>query len=378
MFEKELDRSHTGSLKWDRYGDRDVLPMWVADMDFASPEPVQQALADRVAHGVYGYTIPYPSLLDSVRAYLRDMHRLEIAEKEIVWLPGLVPALNLVCRAFEGEVMTHVPIYPPFLTAPVHADRVLHKVPLRWTGIEWEIDWAAMEKAVTANTKVFFLCNPHNPVGRVFRKNELLRLLDFCRAHDLVVTADEIHCDLVLSEDTRHEPFLGLGDAARECTIALYAPSKTYNLPGLACAFAVIPSPQLRAAFRRAARGIITEVNAFGYAACEAAYRSGDPWRRKLIARLRRNREILQDFLRAECPDVETYPIEATYLAWIDVRSLGLDHPAAHFEEFGLGLSDGSQFATPGFLRLNFGCPQATLEEGLKRFQLAYDHATST
>lgn len=377
MFEEVIDRSRTGSLKWDKFAGREVLPMWVADMDFPSPRPIQDALARRAAHGIYGYTVPYPSVVESVLAYLEERHGLAVEETHIVWLPGLVPALNLVCRAFEGAVMTHIPIYPPFLTAPLHANRALHKVPLTTSGASWEIDWDAMEAAMTPDTKVFLFCNPHNPVGRVFRKDELLKLLDFATRHDLVLTADEIHCDLVLSESAHHQPFLGLGDEARERTIALYAPSKTYNLPGLACAFAVIPNPRLRAAFRRAARGIITEVNAFGYAACEAAYREGEPWRRELIQQLRQNRDTLRGFLRDQCPEIGIYPVQATYLAWLDVRALNLKNPAKYFEDFGIGLSDGAQFGTPGFLRINFGCPPKLLKEGLSRLKSAYDHAES-
>ena len=372
MFDRTPDRSSTGSLKWDRYEGRDVLPFWVADMDFRSPQPVVDALKERCDHGVFGYTEASESVVEAVREYLGSVHGWTIDPSWLVWFPGMVPALNVTCRAFEGGVITAIPVYPPFLTAPDFAGKPLVQVPLAVSENHWEYDWDAMERAITPDTRVLLLCNPHNPVARVFRREELERVVAFCRRHDLVLCSDEIHCDLILDPEREHVTTASLGESAAARTIALFSPSKTYNLAGLACAYAVIPDPDIRRAFRRAARGIITEVNAMGYTACEAAYRHGEPWRKALIEQLRANRDRVGAFFSEHAPEAGLWPMEATYLAWIDLRAYGLARPAATFEKYGVGLSDGAAFGSPGFVRLNFGCPPEMLERGLERIGRAF------
>ncbi len=372
-FDSVPDRSGTGSLKWDKYAGRDIVPLWVADMDFRSPPAVVEALRARVEHGIYGYTVPYDEVVQETLAYLRRVHGLEIRPEWLVWLPGLVPALNVVCRAFGEpghEVLTCTPVYPPFLSAPGFSDRRRVTVPLAVEGERWVIDWEGLERAVTSEARLFILCHPHNPVGRVWTKDELERLVDFCNEHELVLCSDEIHCDLIL-DDGPHIPTLSLGEAAQRRTITLLSPSKTYNLPGLACAYAVIPDEGLRSAFKRAARGIITEVNAFGYAGCAAAYRDGEPWRQALLIYLRGNRELVYSFIGERMPKIRMMPMQATYLAWLDVRGLELDNPVKFFEDAGVGLSNGLDFGAPGFLRLNFGCSRTRLREGLERMAKA-------
>ncbi len=368
-FDQTRDRAGTGSLKWDRYAGRDILPLWVADMDFESPPAVIEALHARAAHGVFGYTIPHDGVVREVQAYLGRRHGIEARAEWIVWLPGLVPGLNIACRAF-GEpgdsVMTCTPVYPPFLSAPAFQDRRRIAVPLHLEQGRWAFDWAAMERAVTPGTRLFILCHPHNPVGRVWRRAELEQLVDFCERHNLILVSDEIHCDLIL-DDVPWTPTLALGEKAAARTITLHAPSKTYNLPGLACAYAVIPDDGLRTTFLRACRGLITEINAFGYAGCAAAYRHGEPWRQALLGYLRGNRDLVYSFIRERMPQIGLQPMEATYLAWLDVRALKLEHPHRSFEEAGVGLSNGVDFGAPGFLRLNFGCPRAQLREALER-----------
>lgn len=369
------DRSGTGSLKWGKYAGRDVLPFWVADMDFVSAPEIRDALAARARHGVFGYTLPPEDTVSAVVDYLRRDHGLAIQPSWIVWLPGLVPALNTAARAYaaEGEsILTCVPVYPPFLTAPGNQGRRCARVPLKVADGRYTFDFDAMEAAVRPDTRVFYLCNPHNPVGRVFTARELETVVAFCRRHGLILLSDEIHCDLVLDDSVRHIPTLALG-GVEDRTVTLMAPSKTYNLPGLACSFVIIPDPRLRARFERARSGMITEVNCFGYAGCAAAFRHGGPWRRELIEVLRANRDRVYAFTKEEMPALRLLPMESTYLAWFDVRPLALERPDAHFEQFGVGLSDGGPFGTPGFLRLNFGCPPARLEEGLARMKRAYD-----
>ena len=379
-FKNLPDRHGTGSIKWERYDDRDVLPMWVADMDFRSPPEVVEALQKRVAHGVYGYTNPTREATQAVCQYMRDVHSCNIDESWLLWTPGLVPALNTAARAFcdSGEgVITTVPIYPPFLTAPRYQDRDLISVALKNENGFYTFDWNALEESVTRNTRVLFLCNPHNPVGRVWSMDELKRVVDFCDRHHLVLVSDEIHCDLILSPDQHHYTALQVDPWVTEHGVTLMAPSKTYNLCGLACSFVIIPDDSLRRTFRRSMRGLFNELNCLGYAACAAAYRHGDPWRRELLNVLRQNYAEIIRCTKESMPLIKVSPLQATYLAWLDIRDLKLHHPRTHFERRGVGLNDGTEFGVPGFVRLNFGCPPVRLQEALQRMKIAYDDAVN-
>ncbi|MBV2192203.1 MAG: PatB family C-S lyase [Azonexus sp.] len=369
-FDTPIDRRGSDSFKWGKYAGRDILPLWVADMDFAAPPAVLAALHRRIEHGVFGYGGPWPSLTESVLAHLQGEYGWSIEPEWLVWLPGLVTGLNVACRAVDGEVLTATPIYPPFLSAPHFSGRKLNRVDLALDNNRWQWDMAAVQQATTAATRLFLFCHPHNPVGRCWSRDELLALADYAERNDLVVCSDEIHCGLILDADKRHIPFASLSPAAAQRSITLLAPSKTFNIPGLGCAFAVIPNPALRRRFEQAMHGIVPHVNVLGLAACEAAFRHGGDWQRELIAYLRGNRDRVAATMDS-LPGVRMAPVEATYLAWIDVRDLRLAKPAAHFEAHGIGLSDGSDFGAPGWLRLNFGCPRATLDEALSRFERA-------
>jgi len=369
-FDTPIDRRGSDSFKWGKYAGRDILPLWVADMDFAAPPAVLAALHRRIEHGVFGYGGPWPSLTESVLAHLQGEYGWSIEPEWLVWLPGLVTGLNVACRAVDGEVLTATPIYPPFLSAPHFSGRKLNRVDLALDNNRWQWDMAAVQQATTAATRLFLFCHPHNPVGRCWSRDELLALADYAERNDLVVCSDEIHCGLILDADKRHIPFASLSPAAAQRSITLLAPSKTFNIPGLGCAFAVIPNPALRRRFEQAMHGIVPHVNVLGLAACEAAFRHGGDWHRDLIAYLRGNRDRVAATM-ASLPGVRMAPVEATYLAWIDVRDLRLAKPAAHFEAHGIGLSDGADFGAPGWLRLNFGCPRATLDEALTRFERA-------
>ncbi len=369
-FDTPIDRRGSDSFKWGKYAGRDILPLWVADMDFAAPPAVLAALHRRIEHGVFGYGGPWPSLTESVLAHLQGEYGWSIEPEWLVWLPGLVTGLNVACRAVDGEVLTATPIYPPFLSAPHFSGRKLNRVDLALDENRWHWEMAVVQQATTAATRLFLFCHPHNPVGRCWSRDELLALADYAERNDLVVCSDEIHCGLILEADKRHIPFASLSPAAAQRSITLLAPSKTFNIPGLGCAFAVIPNPALRRRFEQAMHGIVPHVNVLGLAACEAAFRHGGDWHRDLIAYLRGNRDRVAATM-ASLPGVRMAPVEATYLAWIDVRDLRLAKPAAHFEAHGIGLSDGADFGAPGWLRLNFGCPRATLDEALTRFERA-------
>ncbi len=374
-FEQAPDRRGTGSLKWDKYKDTDVLPMWVADMDFKAAQPIQDALMERVKHGVYGYTIPYTSVEDAVMDYLERAHGLKIKREWLVWMPGLVPALNTASRAYEepgDAVMTNTPVYPPFLTAPGWQRKELQSVPLKVVDRRYTFDFEAMEAAVTERTKLFILCNPHNPVGRAWNLEELRELVAFCKKHELIVVSDEIHCDLILDKSVKHHTFLNVDEWAYENSLTMMAPSKTFNVPGLSCSYIIIPNPSLRVRFQRASRGMITEINCLGYTGCEASYRHGDQWLKEVLDVLRGNYELARSFIKERMPKLQLFEMEATYLAWIDARQLGLDSPEQFFEENGVGLSSGVLFGTPGFVRLNIGCPRKMLQCALERMETAY------
>ncbi len=370
-FDSTLDRSGTWSLKWDRYRGRDVIPMWVADMDFRSPPEVVSALHARVDHGVFGYVEPGPELAESVIARLAESYGWAPKHESFVWLPGLVSGLNIVCRAVGepgDEVITGVPIYPPFLSAPVNAQRRCVRVPLALEGQRWRFPAASLESTVTDRSRLFLLCNPHNPVGRAYDRSELEALAEVCLRRNLVVCSDEIHCGLVLDEGVRHIPFASLGEEVAARTITLMAASKTFNLPGLGSAFAIIPDRALRARVTGVMQGVVHRPMTIGLWATLAAYRDGEPWRKALVAYLRKNRDLVSERV-SRWPGFSMTPVEATYLAWLDCRGSGMADPRKAFEDGGVGLYEGADFGTPGFLRLNFGCPRAQLVEALDRME---------
>lgn len=280
-FDRHIDRTHTHSLKWDLYQGRDVIPMWVADMDFASPPAVLQALHARVDHGVLGYTLAPPALNEAVVERCQSMYNWRIQAEWIVWLPGLVVGLHLVCRSLgrEGdEVITFTPIYPPFLSAPQLSQRSLVRVPLACDDSGYVCDLDALRAAITDRTQVLLLCSPHNPVGRAFTAEELRQVAEICMERDIVICSDEVHCDLILDQK-QHVPTASLDKAIESRTITLMSPSKTFNLPGLNCAFAIIPDPTLRRRLKAVRQGIVPHVNGLGFEAALAAFQHGEPWR---------------------------------------------------------------------------------------------------
>lgn len=372
-FDTPVDRTGTGSEKWDRYGGRDIIPLWVADMDFRSPTAVIQALQERVSHGVFGYTHPPAGLVEAVLEHLERDFSWRVAPEWLVWLPGLVCGLNVLCRGVgeEGdEVLTFTPVYPPFMSAPTLTGRTTVRVPLLLDGGRWTADLEGLERAVTPRSRMLLLCSPHNPVGRAWTREELARVAAFAERHDLVIGSDDIHAGLILDEGRGHIPIATLSPETCRRTITLLAPSKTYNIPGLGCSFAVISDPGLRRGFSRAMGRIVPHVNLLGYTAAEAAYRHGEGWRQGLLAYLRGNRGLVAARISA-IPGLVTTHVEATYLAWIDTRPAGIENPGRFFEEAGVGLSDGADFGAPGFVRLNFGCSRSLLSEALERMARA-------
>jgi cystathionine beta-lyase len=374
-FNVSVERRNTASMKWDKYKDRDIIPLWVADMDFCSPPAVLEALHRRIDHGVFGYTIAPESLTTLVVEKLEVDFGWAIQPDWIVWLPGLVTGFNVACRAVgedNDDIMTAVPVYPHFLTAPQNSRRNLIKVPLQEQANHWTFDFDRLEKAITPNTRLFILCNPHNPVGRVFGRDEINALAAICEKHDIIICSDEIHCELILDSDKTHIPTATLDTEIARRTITLMSPSKTFNLPGLGCAYAIISDEKLRRRFIKATAGIVPHVNAMGYTAAEAAYRYCAGWHAQLLEYLRGNRDAAAQAIAA-MPGLSMAPVEATYLAWIDVRSAHLPDPVRFFEDAGVGLQDGIEFGSSGFVRLNFGCQRQLLETALDRMKIAMD-----
>ena len=372
--ETEVDRRHSDSLKWRRYQGTSIVPMWVADMDFPSPPAVGRALIRRAEHGIFGYCMASEDLGRLVVERLLQRYGWRIEPEWIVWLPGLVTGLNVFCRAVgdRGDrIIAMPPVYPPFLSAPANVDRELLAVPLLYGGESWDIDFALLAAALTADTKALMLCHPHNPASRVWRRHELTELASFCEQHDLLVCSDEIHCELLLEEGLDHIPFASLSDQARRRTVTLMSPSKTFNTAGLGCAYALISDDGLRRRFRHAMDGLVPYVNVMGYVAMEAAYLHGEQWHRELLRCLRQNRDQVEDFVH-RVPGLRLHRVEATYLAFIDCTALSLPDPVAFFEkEAEVGLSDGAEFGAPGFVRLNFGCPPTVLAAALQRMERA-------
>jgi cysteine-S-conjugate beta-lyase len=368
-----VDRRCTESAKWCHYG-ADVLPMWVADMDFPSPEPVVRALRERVEHGVFGYGIEPPELRPTLVARLQQLYGWSVPPEAIVFLPGVVVGLNLACRALAapGEgVLVQTPVYPPILRAHLHAGLVPCEMELtRGPDGRYSVDWEAFERAITPRARLFILCDPHNPVGRVFAPDELSRMAEICLRHDMLICSDEIHGDLVY-RGYPHRPIASLSREVEAHTITLMAPSKTFNIAGLHCAFAVIPNTELRARYVGAGCGLLSGPSILSYVAALAAYREGEPWLAEVLRYLEGNRDFLQQTIGESLPGIGVGPIEGTYLAWLDCRSAGITENAYEFflRQARVAVNDGADFGRggAGFVRLNFGCPRSQLAEALQR-----------
>jgi cystathionine beta-lyase len=377
-FDRIVQRRGTDSNKWNTYGP-DVLPLWVADMDFASPPPVVEALRARVEHGVYGYLREgAPELVEVFTERARKRYGWAVPPEAIMLMPGVNPANNVaarsVCAPGDGFVIL-TPAYPPILRVPgnVALEAQLPALTRRGDG-RYEIDFDAFERAITPGTKAFLLCNPHNPVGRVYTRAELERLAEICLRRGLTIIADEIHCDLVYAGH-EHVPMASLSPEIAARTITLMAPSKTFNQAGLKASVGIVTDPKLRERFQAARADLVQPTaNILGYTAMVAAYRDGGPWHEALLRYLEANRDFLADYVDANLPGMTMAKPEGTYLAWLDCRQTGIEDPFAFFlEKAKVAFNDGKLFGAPGdgFVRLNFGTPRALLIEGLERMREA-------
>ncbi len=376
-FDQFVERRGTDSIKWSMHGD-DVLPMWVADMDFAAPEPVLRMLRERLEEGVFGYARAMPELLEVICERLKRLYDWEVAPGEIVFFPGLVSGLNVACRATGSQgdgVLMQPPVYFPFLTAATNQGLKQHFAPLTLSiegrNISYEIDYDAFEASISSRTRLFLLSNPHNPTGQLYTRDDLERMSDVCLRNDLIICSDEIHCELLL-DGRIHQPLAALSPEIAERSITLMAPSKTFNLAGLRCGFAIVQNPELRARIRDTAAGIVpTGANVMGYVGALAALRDGDEWLAELLLYLTANRDFLVDYISEHMPTIRCTKPEATYLAWLDCSSAGIvGNPHTFFlNRARVALNDGVPFGPggQGFVRLNFACPRSTLHEALER-----------
>jgi len=377
-FDRIIERRNTESNKWHKYPP-DVLPLWVADMDFASPEPVIRALRERVEHGVFGYGVEQPEFHQVMRDRFLKRFGWTVEAEAMVLMNGVTPGFNTACRAFAGPgdgVLMMLPVYPPILRLPDNVGMSRDGASLvRGADGRYTIDLDAFERAITPRTRMFLLCNPHNPVGRVFTREELLRMAEICLRHDLIICADEVHGDLIY-HGYRHVPIASLDPEIEARTVTLLAPSKTFNLAGLKSSLAVVPNRALREKFIAARADMVQAGNILGYTAMLAAYRDGQPWLDELLRYLESNRDFLVKYVRSNFPKVEMGVPEGTYLAWLDCRKAGVPghDPFTFFLEAGrVAFNDGKTFGRggEGFVRLNFGCPRALLEQGLERMTTA-------
>jgi len=366
-FDAPVERAGTWSLRWNRYG-RDVIALWVADSDFRAAPGVLQALEQRIKHGVFGYTAAPEELREAIVARLERLYRWRIDPAWIVFLPGVVPGLHLAARRLlpaDAHALVPTPIYQHFKRALELAPRAHSELQLVLRDGRWVFDEDAIKRSMRPNTKLFFLCNPQNPGGTVFTREELLRIAELTR--DALIVSDEIHCDLVLEADKRHVPIASLAPEISRRSVTLMSPNKAFNFPAAGCAWAIIEDGALRQAFAVEINAhVVHSPSVFGYVAALAAYGEGEDWLKAQIEYLRGNRDFLEKNLGLPMAHVE-----ATYLAWVDCSSLGVADPHAHFLAHGVALSPGAQFGDARFVRLNFGTQRARLREALARIRSA-------
>jgi cystathionine beta-lyase len=369
QFDQIIDRSPTNALKWERYKDRNILPMWIADTEFRCAQPILEAIKARAEHGLLGYTLPAHAQgpNNAVIHWLAKQYDWQIEAQWIVWTPGVVPAFNVACKAYcqaGDKVMVQTPNYPPLLAAPKL--NALQRVDINSVEVDgrWTLDFAALEReAADPACKLFILCNPMNPVGSVLSESELACIADICTRHNVMLCSDEIHCDLILDPNAKHLP-AGKLPALAHNSVTLMAASKTFNVAGLGTSFAIIPDPQVRKAFTLASQGMVPWANVLGLVATEAAFTQCDAWHQAEIEYLRANRDYFVEKIN-QIAGLKLLAPQATFLAWIDASGLGVDNAQAYFEAKGVGPSPGIDFGDDNFVRINFGCPREYLEQAI-------------
>ena len=389
-FDRVIDRTNTDSSKWNLksvFGRDDIIPMWVADMDFPIAKPITAALLKRAQHEVYGYAYARPSLIEAVVNRMQKRYGWKIEPEWIVFTPGVVPALNAAIRAFThsgDEVIIQDPVYHPFWAAIEQSGCCVASNPLRLVNGRYEFDLVDLEKKFApmegmrrgpSRAKMMVLCNPHNPIGRVWTRDELSAVGNIIVGHDAVMVSDEVHCE-VLYRGIKHVPFAAISREFEQNCVVCQAGSKAFNLAGLAASTIIIPNVKLRNAFTAARSGILPQPDVFGLVALEAAFRDGDEWLEQMLDYLQRNLDFMIEYVKDHIPKLGIIKPEGTYLVWLDCRRLGMDNLAlrAFFREKAkVGFDDGYIFgpAGAGFERVNIACSRSTLQEALIRIERA-------
>ena len=371
-FDNAISRLNTGSKKWDKYRGTDILPFWVADMDFPTPDFVLDAIKKRLEHPIMGYSDYEPSLNASLCDWLSKKHNWAIDQEWITWTPGVVPGLNLAALTLSGKgsILIPTPVYPPFLEIARNAKLDCVKTAMQESDLQYSFDFDQMEKDITPDTRMLFICNPQNPTGRSFDQDELGALANFIERHDLVLVSDEIHCSILLDNNKSHLPIARDYPEITSRTISLFSVAKTYNIPGMRCAASIIPNKKLREQFRTVMRGVVPNVGPLESLASIAAFSDESDWTTQLNSYLSKNSLILKESMgdRMRLP-------EATYLAWIRIDDLKIKQIEKYFDQYGLGISPGNQFGDQHFVRFNFACPEKQLYAGIERLELAIDQA---
>lgn len=391
-FDTPVNRRGVNCAKHDLF-DEDVLAMWVADADFRSPEVVMDAMKARIDHGVFGYDMGLPRLGEVICQRMADLYDWAVKPEEIVYIPGVVAGFNIAIRAF-GEpgdtVLVQTPIYPPMLSAPGNHYQTITAAELKTVKegnrLRYEIDFDAFEAAISDNTRVFLLCSPHNPTGRVWTRDELTKMAEICEKHNVVICSDEIHCDLVFSE-SKHIPTASLSPEISKNTITIMSPSKTFNLPGLRSAFVIIQDEDLRKQYQKAEEGIVGHVNTLGFVSSLAAYEHGGQWLSDALAYMQVNRDLTTQFVEENMPEIAVTHPEGTYLTWMDTSKYYQEGEsdnmfAKWIDQFFLNnakvaLNAGGIFgeSAKGFVRFNFATQRSNVIEALERMKTAMDKA---
>jgi len=380
-FHKVINRSNTASVKWEMtnlvYGKEDLLPMWVADMDFTPPLKVTEAIKNRVEHGIFGYTYTPPSTGQAIKDWLGRRHNWEIETSWIQYSPGVVPSISTVILALTepgDKVMLQSPVYTPFFTMVEKNDRIVVNAPLTLDEHRFEIDFQIFEQSLQQGVKLFLLCNPHNPGGRVWTKAELLRIGELCLKYNCLILSDEIHSDLIF-KPAKHIPIASLSKDLEQNVITCVAPSKTFNLAGLQASAIITANERIRVAISKVQHqhGAFS-LNVFGTVAMEAAYQHGEDWLESLLSYLKENVAIAKRYIGEKLPKLSVMEPEGTYLLWIDCRELGLSDKEIQHRLLTIGklaLEPGAKYGPggEGFVRMNLACPQEILLEGLKRLR---------
>ncbi|MCY3622330.1 MAG: PatB family C-S lyase [Gammaproteobacteria bacterium] len=371
--EPPIDRRGTSSEKWEKYAGRDVLPLWVADMDLPTAPFVLDAVRERLEHPILGYTAPPARMVEAFVAWLHKRYGWRVDEDWLVWIPGVVTGFNVAARAaaVEGrDLLVPAPVYGPILKVPANSGLrgVISSLVLNRG--RWEMDIDDLAAKLSPATAAVLFCNPQNPTGRVYDRGELEALAELALRNNTLVISDEIHCPIVLDATKRHVPIASLDRSIEARSISLFAPTKAFNFPGLNAAVAVIPDPILREEYESAGTGLISVHAPLAFAALTAAFEDDSPWLDEQNAFLAGNARRLDNAV-ADMDGVRSTRVEGTYLAWLDVSALGLADAAAAFEDHGLGLHAGEEFGGPGFLRFNFGCARSILDEAIARLARA-------